>query len=138
MDETEKRLAYFDRALKTVAAHFARHGKRGTNPSVTRTIECAFETEPAFSHAMAASLMLKAERSANLLAGLESWDVFNQPEWTQSADRHAGQSLAEIRASLTDNAADSCEQPASEPVASRNAGRNLFAQISTANQPIWF
>ncbi|KXS54990.1 MAG: hypothetical protein AWU57_586 [Marinobacter sp. T13-3] len=100
MTDKTDRLEHFDRALKTLSAHFARHGKQGTKATPTRTLECAFETDSDFSDAMAASLMLKAETSPNLKAGLDGWKVFEQQVWLDAAKRHEGRTLAEIRQSL--------------------------------------
>lgn len=100
MTDASARLENFDRTLKTVSAHFARHGKQGTSAPVTRTLECAFETDSAFSDALAASLMLKSEKSPSLKAGLDGWKVFQDPSWLDGAKKHQGRTLAEIRLSL--------------------------------------
>ncbi|GBO89206.1 hypothetical protein [Marinobacter salsuginis] len=101
MNNTSERLQHFDRALKTVAAHFSRYGREGRVAPVTRTLECAFETDSQFSDALAASLMLKAEKSPALKAGLNGWKVWESQVWLDGAKVHEGRSLSEIRTSLT-------------------------------------
>lgn len=100
MTGTSNRIQHFDRALKTVAAHFSRYGRKGAVAPVTRTLECAFETDSQFSDALAASLMLKAQKSPALKAGLEAWKVWESTVWLDGAQVHEGRSLSEIRASL--------------------------------------
>lgn len=100
MTGTSKRIQHFDRALKTVAAHFSRYGRKGSVAPVTRTLECAFETDSQFSDALSASLMLKAQKSPALKAGLEGWNVWGSRSWLDSAQAHKGRTLAEIRATL--------------------------------------
>lgn len=95
-----KRLQDFDRTLKTVAAHFSRHGRKGSVAPVTRTLECAFETDSQFSDALSASLMLKAQNSPALKSGLDGWKVWNSKVWLSSANVHEGQTLSEIRTSV--------------------------------------
>jgi len=100
MSNTSKRLQDFDRTLKTVASHFSRYGREGRVAPVTRTLECGFETDTQFSDALSASLMLKAQKSPALKAGLEGWKVWESKSWLDSAKAHEGRSLSEIRNTL--------------------------------------
>ncbi len=97
MTDTSKRQQNFDRTLKTVTSHFSRYGRQGRVAPVTRTLECAFETDSQFSDALSASLMLKAKKSPALKAGLEGWNVWQSQVWLDSARAHEGRTLSEIR-----------------------------------------
>jgi len=90
-------LEAFDRLLKTVAAHFARYGAQGRAAPMSRSVESAFENYKEFSDAMSATLLRRAEKNANLRAGLEAWKVYESAVWMESRDMHAHRSLAEIR-----------------------------------------
>ena len=100
VNNTSERLQHFDRTLKTVAAHFSRYGRDGRVAPVTRTLECGFETDTQFSDALSASLMLKAQKSPALKAGLDGWKVWESKSWLDSAQAHEGRTLSEIRSSL--------------------------------------
>jgi len=101
MTDTSGRLQNFDSMLKKVTAHFQRYGRQGRVAPVSRTLECAFETDTQFSDALSASLMLKANKSPALKAGLEGWNVWEFGAWLGSAKAHEGRTLSEIRASLS-------------------------------------
>ena len=96
------RTEQFDRFFTSLTATFQRAGRTGKPATSERgsIMEAAFETDCTLSDALAASLMLKARTSPSLQAGLDLWNVTESRSWTDSAKRHEGRTLSEIRASL--------------------------------------